>query len=461
MMKNSSHLTRREFLHTTGKAAAMLAAATAPNFIPASARGALAPSNRVNLAMIGVGNQGFQDMKAFLAEPDAQIVAVCDVNRGSGGYRNVSQFCGREPAQKLVEKTYAERRRAGTFHGCDAYADFRDVLARRDVDAVAVVVPDHWHAIITILAARAGKDIYCEKPLSYTLAEGRAMVEAARRSGVVVQTGSHQRSNPLTRFGCELVRNGRIGQLKRIETRIGTWNRHGPPGEWTPMPVPDGFDYDMWIGPAPWEPYHKDRCLYTFRFMRDYSGGQTTNLGAHAFDMAQWGNDTEHTGPVEIEDDGSEWPTAGLFTVAKIVKFRARYANGVELVCTTDTEAEPDRTVAQCRFIGTEGWIEMGASGFFAEPASLKTSIIGANEIHLGTSTNHMRNFLDCVKTRREPAAPIEIGHRSATICHLANIAMWLKRTLRWDPAAERFIGDDAEAANRLLGRANRAPWAV
>jgi hypothetical protein len=173
--------------------------------------------------------------------------------------------------------------------------------------------------------------------------------------------------------------------------------------------------------------------------------------------MAQWGNGTDLTGPVEYEDAGSEWPKDGLFDVPKIVRFRARYANGVELTCDTDLVTDPDKTVAQCRFIGTEGWIEMGATGFFTHPNSLKAATIGANEIRLGYSNNHMRNFLDCIKSRSDPVASVEIGHRSATICHLANIAMLLKRKLRWDPVAERFINDDA--ANRLLSRSNREPW--
>ncbi len=404
-MKRQPGFTRRQFLHATA-----LAAVGAPNLIPASACGALAPSNRINLAMIGTGNRGFQDMKAFLQEADGQFVAVCDVNRASAGYRSADQFCGREPAKQLVEKSYAERRRAGAFRGCDAYADFRDVLARPDVDAVVIVAPDHWHAVMTVMAARAGKDIYCEKPMSYTVEEGRLMIEAVRRHGVVLQTGSHQRSRALTRFGCELVRNGRIGQLKKIETTIGPWNRSGPPSGWAPIPVPEGFDYDMWLGPAPWAPYHVDRCLYKFRFVRDYSGGQTTNLGAHSFDMAQWGNGTDLTGPVEYEDAGSEWPKDGLFDVAKIVRFRARYANGVELTCDTDLVTDPDKTVAQCRFIGTEGWIEMGATGFFTHPNSLKAATIGANEIRLGYSNNHVRNFLDCIKSRGDPVATVEIG---------------------------------------------------
>ena len=449
-MKMKHTVSRRQFLRVAGAFAAF-------QIVPSRLLGQFAPSNRINLAMIGAGNQGFQDMRAFLQEPDAQIVAVCDVNRGSGGYRNADQFCGREPAKQAVEKFYADRNKTGTFRGCDAHTDFREVLARRDVDAVVIVAPDHWHAIMTIMAAQAGKDIYCEKPLSLTIAEGRAMVAATKRAGVVVQTGSHQRSSALTRFGCELVRNGRIGRLKRIETSIGPWNRFGPADAWAPMPAPDGFDYERWLGPAPWAPYHKDRCLYTFRFLRDYSGGQVTNLGAHAFDMAQWGNDSELSGPAEIEDAGSEWPTSGLFDVAKIVRVRMRYANGVEFTCNTDTESDPDKTITQCRFVGTEGWVEIGNLRFETSPASLKSSVIGPDEIHLGTSTNHMRNFLDCIRTRTEPIAPIEVGHRSATVCHLANIGMWLKRKLQWNPGAERFVGDDE--ANRLLQRAYREPW--
>lgn len=401
--------------------------------------------------MIGTGNQGTQDMQAFLAEDDTQVVAVCDVNYASYGYKTEKQFLGREPAKQLVEKFYADRNKTGTFRGCGVYTDFREVLAHPDVDAVAIVVPDHWHALMTVRAAQAGKHIYGEKPLSLTVADGRAMVEAVRRHGVVFQTGTHERSRRQTRFACELVRNGRIGQLKKITAVVGPWNKFGPEGAWEPMPVPEGFDYEMWLGPAPWAPYHKDRCLYNFRFILDYSGGQVTNYGAHSFDMAQWANGTDHTGPVEIADAGSEWPTDGLFNVAKEVKFRARYANGVELECITRKDN------VGCRFEGTEGWVETGYGGFFTSSPSLKTTVFGANEISLGTSTNHFRNFLDCIKTRTDPIAPVEVGHRSATICHIANIAMQRKRSLHWDPAAEKFVGDDE--ANRMLSRAYREPW--
>jgi len=439
-------LTRRSFL-------AAGAALAAPYVVPASVLGAAAPSNRITLGCIGTGNQGVNDMRGFLQNEDAQVVAVCDVNTGSYGYKTAEQFLGRDPARGIVDSFYGGRSPSGRYRGCGAYTDFREVLARPDVDAVVIVVPDHWHAVMATMAARAGKDIYCEKPLSLTVADGRAMVEAVRRSGIILQAGSHERSHRQTRFACELVRNGRIGRLKRIQAVVGPWNKTGPTGAWTPTAVPEGFDYEMWLGPAPWAPYHKDRCLYNFRFILDYSGGQTTNYGAHSLDIAQWGNDTEHTGPVEVEDAGAEFPRDGLFTAPTVVHFKARYANGVELECITR-----DDNVA-CRFEGTQGWVEIGYKGFFTDPPSLKTSVIGAGEIQLYESNDHYRNFLDCVKSRREPAAPVEVAHRSATLCHLGNIAMILKRKLRWDPDREEFPGDDE--ANRMLARGKRAPWHV
>jgi len=445
-------MTRREFLRRAGQAGAALAAF---NIVPARVLGQFAPSNRINVAMIGCGNQSTIDTRAFLVEPDTQIVAICDVNRASGGYRDESQFLGREPMRKVVEQYYTDRNKTGTYRGCDIYNDFREVLARRDVDVVAIVVPDQWHATMTIMAARAGKDIYCEKPLSLTVTEGRAMVNAVRRHGTVLQTGSHHRSAARTRRVCELVRNGRIGKLKRIITYVPGWNKTCPTGAWKPTPVPEGFDYDFWLGPAPWEPYHKDRCFYNFRFILDYSGGQVTNFGAHCLDLAQWANGTDRSGPVEIEDADSEWPTDGLFNVASNVHFRARYANGVELECVQGAER------LACRFEGTEGWMQTGYGGsnFSSNRPGLESSVIGPNEISLGTSVNHFRNFLDCVRMRGEPIAPVEVGHRSATFCHIGNIAMRLHRKLRWNPETEQFIGDDE--ANRMLSRAYRTSWAL
>ncbi|MCK4293261.1 MAG: Gfo/Idh/MocA family oxidoreductase [Planctomycetes bacterium] len=420
--------------------------------------GNVAPSNRITMGSIGVGGMGTNNMRAFLSQGDVQVVAVCDVVKASNEYghwyKNGWQgpWFGREPARKIVQDHYARKTQSGKFRGCDAYVDFREVIARDDIDAVCITTPDHWHAIPVIMAAKAGKAIYCEKPLSLTIAEGRAMATAVQRYGVVFQTGTQRRSNQQFRFICELVRNGRIGRLKKIITSIGANNKEAPPKDWKPMLVPEWLDYEMWLGPAPWVPYHKDRCLYTFRFGLDYSGGQTTNLGAHFIDVAQWANGTDRTGPIEIEDLGGEYPADGFFTTVTKVHYKARYANGVEVSCKTDPGGP-------MRFEGTEGWIQLKGSKLTSQPESLKSSVIGPNEIHLYKSNDHHRNFVDCVKEHREAAAPIEVGHRSTSICNLGNIAMTLKRKLRWDPQIERFKNNDE--ANRMLARGTRSPWHI
>lgn len=454
-MSRDNSITRRAFLR--GAASAL----TFPYIVPSSAlgkAGTVAASNRITMGSIGTGGMGTNNMRGFMANRDVQVVAVCDVVKASNQYGHwykkgwQGAWFGREPARNIVEDHYARQKSSGGYKGCAAYVDFHELLARDDIDAVCITTPDHWHAIPAITAAKAGKDIYCEKPLSLTIAEGRAMVEAVRRYGVVFQTGSQHRSQQLNRFACELVRNGRIGQVKRVLTKLG---RHGKRFEiptWEPMAPPDWLDYDMWLGPAPRAPYHENRCLYTFRFISDYSGGETTNTGAHKFDLVQWGLGTELTGPVEIEDLGSEFPKTGLFNVVSRIRFRAKYTNGVELTCSPEGPFG-----GMARFEGTEGWVEVGGTAFRTYPESLKESVIGPNEMHLYESNDHKRNFLDCIKTRREPIAPVEVGHRSASVCHLANIAMMLKRNLQWDPEKELFVND--EQANRMLSRPMHSPW--
>lgn len=480
----NGRMTRRRFLRYAARGTG--AALCVPTMVPSSALGAFAPSKRISVGFIGLGNQSTIDLPAFLANDDVQVVAVCDVNRGSYNYRAPEQFLGREPGLKTVNEYYAKKTGAAEYKGCDAYNDFREIVGRSDVDAVAIVVPDHWHAVITVMAARAGKDIYCEKPLSLTVRAGQEMVKAVRQNQRVFQTGSMYRSNPYLRRGCEMVRNGRIGQLTKIITDVNRNNAVSPGPGWQPMPVPDGFDYDMWLGPAPLAPYHVDRCLYRFRFILDYSGGQITNTGHHTNDAGQMGGGFDGTGPVEFEDRGAEWPEPGsLFTTATKTHFGARYANGVELECGTSDNAN-----ALVRFIGTEGWVDISDLGIQTEPASLVDTRIGPNEIHLPVSSkehqddpmtynsserrrsahdrlgamkyyvpDHVRNFLDCTKSREDPIAAVEIGHRSVSVCHLGNIAMRLKRKIRWDPVKEEIIGDDEAAA--MLSRPLRAPWTL
>jgi predicted dehydrogenase len=407
------------------------------------------------MACIGVGNQGFPNLKRFLQHDDCQVLAVCDVNRGSNGYKDSKHFYGREPAKKEVEQHYAKSRDSGTYKGCEAYNDFREVMARDDIDTVIITTPDHWHSEMTVRAAESGKDIYCEKPLGLTIEDQQAMIKAVRKHNRILQTGSHERSNPNVRRMVELVQSGAIGEVKRVVCNIGRHNMISPGPGWKEMPVPDGFDYGMWLGPAPDAPYHKDRCLYRFRFHSDYAGGQITNFGAHSLDMAQWALGMDGSGPIEVRHVYAEHlPKGSLFNAPTFVQFNCTYANGVQLECRT---AEPS---VRCMFEGTEGVLRIDNQGrnFTSVPNSLIKSRYGSDVPEVYPSNDdHQRNFLDCVKSRDEPAAPVEVGHRSATVCHLGNIALHLKQTLKWNPDTEEFV--DSDEANALINRPTRKSW--
>lgn len=433
------NMSRRQFLKRTVGGAAGVAAF--PYIIPSSALGAdghVAPSNRIVMASIGVGGQGRYDMKALMSLPDVQMLAVCDVDTAHRG-----------EAKNMVEQFYAERK-DDTFKGCAEYNDFREVLARDDIDAVMIATPDHWHAVISVMAAKAGKDIYCEKPLANSIPEGRAVVDAVRRYQRVFQTGSHERSRDNARYACELVRNGRIGKLHTIRVNMPVDN-HGPVPTQPVMPVPAGFDYDMWLGPAALEPYTEKRCHFYFRYILDYSGGEMTDRGAHIIDLAQLGNGSDNTGPVSVQGSGY-FPEEGLFNTAMSYQFEFEYANGVKLI----GESVGPRGI---KFEGTDGWIFIHIHGgdLRAEPASLLKEVLGPNELHLGRSRGHHQDFIECVKSRGEPKATVEVGHHTASMCHLANVALRLGRKLRWDPDKEQFIGD--EEANRMIIPSMRAPW--
>jgi predicted dehydrogenase len=437
--------TRRGFLR--------LAGAGAIGFpMIAQAQGPVSPSNRVTMGIIGCGNQAAEDLKQWLPMDDVQVVAVCDVNRASYGYKTDKQYLGREPVRDLVNAAYAKRSASGAFKGCDTYTDFREVLARKDIDTVAIITPDHWHAVQTLQAAAAGKDIYCQKPLGLTVRDGQEMIRAVRRHSRVLQTGSQWRSTPAVRAFCEAVRNGAVGTPRRVTTYVAKNNFEGPGPGWKPMPVPEGFDYEMWLGPAPQAPYHKDRCLYKFRFVSDYSGGQTTNFGHHAIGVAMWALGLDGAGPEEVWNMGAEWPRAGdLFDTATKVHFGCRFAGGLELECVTDPKS------FGVRVEGDKGWIETNGRKTEASAPEIAKWAPEAGSVRLYDSPNHYRNFIDCVKSRQSPAEPVETGHRVSTVCHLGNIAMKLDRKLRWDAKAEAFAGD-AEAA-KLLERPMRAPW--
>ena len=421
-VKRANSLTRRAFLKSSAGAAG---AFFVPTIVSSSVFGAYAPSNRITIGSIGLGGMGTGNMKGFKGKSDSEVVAICDVD--ANHLAKARETAGLDPKS--------------------CYGDFRELLARSDIDAVVVATPDHWHVPVSIAAVRTGKDVYCEKPLTLTIAEGRALANEVRRYGRILQTGSQQRSSDNFRFACELVRNGRIGKVHTVRVGIPGNNKTCEP-TWTPEPVPEGFDYDFWLGPAPWEPYHHQRCHYEFRFLLDYSGGQPTNWGAHHLDIAQWGLGMDSSGPVEIVGKG-EFPTSGLFTTATKVYFEATYADGVKLICQTGG--------SNTRFEGTDGWVDVKRGGLKTEPEPLAKETIGPDEIHLYESRDHKQNFLDCIRSRKDPIASAETGHRSASLCHLGNIAMLLGRKLKWDPDKECFVNDSA--ANSMLARGMRAPW--
>jgi predicted dehydrogenase len=415
---------RRKFLKRSGVILASSLFA-APSIVPASVFGANSPANRITIGSIGTGGMGTNNLRGFLNQPAAQVVAVCDVDRSH-----------RESARELAglpEK--------------DAYNDFRELLSRDDIDAVVVATPDHWHVPISIEAAKANKDIYCEKPLTLTIEEGRRLVQTVRKYDRVLQTGSQQRSGNRFRFACELVRNGCIGELKTMHVEIPGNNRENPLN-WKIEPVPQGFDYEMWLGPAKWEPYTEMRCHYTFRFILDYSGGQMTNWGAHYLDIAQWGVGADDSGPVEIEGQG-EFPTDGLFNTALKSYVEYTYGNGVKLILKTGG--------AGIRFEGTEGSVYVDREKIESDPKSLVKIKLDPNGISLYRSNDHQGNFLECIKLRKDPIANVEVGHRSATLCHLGNIAQLTGRKLFWDPRAEKFLNDPV--ANDYLKANVRSPY--
>jgi len=429
-MKTTEYISRRSFFKKAAGAIAF------PYVIASSALGKsgnIAASERITVGCIGMGWQGTENLRNFLSHSEAQVVAVCDID-----IEHLNE------ARDIVNKHYGNK-------DCAVYKDFCELLGREDIDAVSIALPDHWHAIPVIMAARLGKNIYGEKPLAYNISEGRAMCEAVKRHGIVWQTGSWQRSREDFRKASELVRNGRIGKVHTIKVGLfqGYFDFEKNGDRKAVEVVPKGFDYDRWLGPAPWAPYAPARCHKNFRWISDYAGGQITDWAGHHCDIAQWGMGTEHTGPVEVEGHGV-FPRDGLWDTATDYHFECKYAEGFTMIVSSEF---PNGT----RWEGSDGWVFVNRGWFETSPASLKDSVIGSNEIHLYRSDDHVGNFLDCVRSRALTITPIEVAQRSISIGHLGIIAMRLGRKVRWDPAKELFI-DDAEAS-RMLSRAMRSPW--
>jgi len=429
--KNMSKISRRSFL----KGAAALGGAISgfPTIVPSSVFGANAPSNRVTLGHIGVGGQGGGVMNGMLHLDETQILAVCDCFKDR-----------REDRARSVNDHYAGKREKGSYKSCEAYRDFRELLARTDIDAVVVATPDHWHVPAAVLAVRAGKDVYVEKPLGISMAENMLMRDVVHKHGAIFQYGTQQRCfNQHCGFAAELVRNGYIGELKSIDV---TAPNGATGGSRAPQPVPETLDYDMWLGPAPFTPYSSDRINGRW-YIYDYALGFIAGWGAHPLDIAHWGY--PHI-PVEYEGTGVI-PKEGLYDTIVDWDVKGRYASGVTFTLKTGG----DKTT----FTGTEGWIAPSRGGITAGPESLLKIKIKPDEIHLLQDNHHYRNFITAVKTRKNPASDIDSAVQSDFISHLGDIAIRTGRKIQWDPAKETIIGD--ESAARMMNRVRREPWGI
>ncbi len=395
--------------------------------------GADAASNKITVGFIGTGGHGIAcNLKMFLRQQDARILAVCDVKKDA---------CRR--AQEIVHSQYNNK-------DCAAYNDFRDILARDDIDAVMISTPDHWHVLASVMALREGKDVICEKP-TLTIEEGRILSDTVAKQQAVFQTSTEDRSLPVYHRMAELVRNGRIGKLKTVRVQLPAGLRYDHE---QPAPIPEGFDYDLWLGPAPFAPYtaHRTSPMH-WRQIWDYSGGIFSDWGAHQLDTVQWANDTERTGPIEVSGKGTV-NEGSMFNTFIDYQLKFTYANGVEVFVASGGTG--------LKFEGTDGWVGNAAwrKPLEASSTEILASKIEANETHLYTcSGGEHRNFLDCVKSRHDPYLPAEIGHRLATIMHIGNISMKLGRKLRWNPDTEQFVGD--AQANALRHRPMRKPWSL
>jgi predicted dehydrogenase len=423
-------VSRRRFIHTLAAVGV-----AGPAILSSPTRARAAANERLALGVIGVGMMGRGHVGRFLGYGDAQIVALADV---------VAERL--EQGRKQVDDHYSKQSGKGAYRGCKAYNDFRELLAMDGLDAVVIATPDHWHVPMAIMAARAKKDIYCEKPLTLTIGEGRRLVDEVRRNDVVFQTGSQQRTefSGYFRTAAELIRNGRIGQVKLVRVGVG-----GPPVpcDLPEEAVPEGTDWNMWLGPAPLRGYNEILCpkgihkhFPLFRNYREYAGGALADMGAHHFDIAQWALNRDASGPTKIEPPAGD-ATSGL-------KFT--YDDGVEMF-----HGGP----SGCTFEGTNGTIYVDRGKLESTPEDIVKTPLSEADQRLYHADDHGRDWLDSIRARKPPICDVEVGHRSATVCHLANLGYQLRRPLVWDPKAERFVGDDE--ANSLLNRVPRDPWKV
>lgn len=433
-------ISRREFIKkTSGAAAAFISAPHIMNSNILGRNNSFSPNNKIIIAAIGVGWMGGDNVTTFLNEEEVKVVALCDID-----------------SEHLIEV----KNKVDSYYGnkdCQTYHDFRELLERKDIDAVIISTPDHWHAAPAIAAAKAGKDIYCEKPLSHSFAEGVAICDAVNRYDRIWQTGSWQRSVSNFRFACELVRNGKIGKVHTVEVGLpgGHADFEGTKGKEAQSRPPKNLDYDFWLGPAPYAPYSPARVHKNWRWNLDYGGGQLMDWIGHHCDIAHWGLDLDHTGPIEIEGTG-EYPMNGLWNTATKYYITAMYENGLKMVIAGGYDNVCEG-IGGTKWIGDEGYVHVNRGYLNAKPKSLLKEFIGPNDIRLLKSPGHAKNFIDSIKSRNKTLTPAEVAHRSATPGHLGQISMLLQRKIKFDPVDQKILGD--ELASSMLSRSYRSPW--
>lgn len=448
-MSRSYKPNRRDFLQSVGTSAICLGIGSAmPVIVPNTVFGKTPPSDQVVIGHIGLGWRGYELIHQTYRNPNIRIGAVCDLDLSFLMKR--LQFLD---DQLSTDRTWVKGEGWDCLPaptpegGVDPYLDYRYLLERTDIDAVVIAVPDHWHAKLFIDSLDAGKDVYGEKPLTLTINQGRAVVRKVRETGLIFQTGMQQRSQELFRTASEYAINGRLGELKRIRIQIRATNVVDPVPD---TPVPPGLDWERWLGPAPKVPYNPHRCHISFRWFWDYSGGQITDLGTHHADIAQWALQADNTGPRFIE--GIVKPNPGAYETWIDYDLKLTYENGVEVTF----ENTPGFDMV---FEGTKGSIFVNRAEIKSTPAGILQEPLQSNDKRLPVSTDHMQNWIDSIKSRTDPLSTVEIGHRSATVCHLANICGFLKRKLEWDPVNEVFVND--REANQYLERPEREPYAI
>ncbi len=437
-MNTKKQIDRREFLKRSGFFAA--GAFTFPTLVASSALaedGKAPPSDRITMAVIGVGGRGTDNMRSFLNHGDARVIAVCDV-----------QLKLRQRAKAIVDQHYGDK-------GCAMYNDFREILSRKDIDSVVVTTPDHWHGLIAVGAARAGKDLYCEKPLGVAVVEGQAIRDAVRKYKRVLQTGTQQRSDRKFRVACELARNGYLGKIHTVNVGApGPEYKRTYDKPTTEEPIPPGVDYDMYVGPSPMKPYNEGRLAWPdWYLIWDYSAGFIVNWGVHHLDIANWGCPAVSSEPCEFAFKGS-YRNDGLTDNINDWRGEFQYASGLRM--TYSDTGNPNKI--GCQFVGDKGSVYVDRAGIWAEPASLLKIEIKPEE-HLYVSDDHYGDFLKCVRSRQDPVSPVEAGHKASYLGLIAETAVRLKRKLKWDPVKEEFPGD--EEANALKKREYRKPWVL